>query len=294
MNQPLRFTWSIPINDLEGDLFSWTIECSNGQNNNSSGAINGTKTLLLSGLSYSTTYTIWVNATDPMGSNKSTRQWYTIITQSAGSSGGGGGVVAPSPDTENKKPIANITISESYERYINSKITFDGSKSYDPDGNITSWYWDFGDNTNGTGKTIKHTYSKTGTYNLTLTVTDNQKATDTTTISVMIIQQPNRPPTKPTITGPTNGTTNTLYNYTVLATDPDNDTIRYSIAWGDETLSIDYSPFLPSGTPFTFNHRWTAPGQYILMISVIDNQTCLLYTSPSPRDRTRSRMPSSA
>ena len=36
-----------------------------------------------------------------------------------------------------------------------------------------------------------------------------------------------------------------------------------------------------------------------LMLSVIDNsneiyQTCLLYTSPSPRDRTRSRMPSSA
>ena len=26
----------------------------------------------------------------------------------------------------------------------------------------------------------------------------------------------------------------------------------------------------------------------------IANQTCLLYTSPSPRDRTRSRMPSSA
>ena len=28
--------------------------------------------------------------------------------------------------------------------------------------------------------------------------------------------------------------------------------------------------------------------------TVIDIQTCLLYTSPSPRDRTRSRMPSSA
>ena len=28
--------------------------------------------------------------------------------------------------------------------------------------------------------------------------------------------------------------------------------------------------------------------------SIDDNYTCLLYTSPSPRDRTRSRMPSSA
>ena len=27
---------------------------------------------------------------------------------------------------------------------------------------------------------------------------------------------------------------------------------------------------------------------------LLDNESCLLYTSPSPRDRTRSRMPSSA
>ena len=30
------------------------------------------------------------------------------------------------------------------------------------------------------------------------------------------------------------------------------------------------------------------------LILVIENEDCLLYTSPSPRDRTRSRMPSSA
>ena len=29
-------------------------------------------------------------------------------------------------------------------------------------------------------------------------------------------------------------------------------------------------------------------------ILITDNKICLLYTSPSPRDRTRSRMPSSA
>ena len=31
-----------------------------------------------------------------------------------------------------------------------------------------------------------------------------------------------------------------------------------------------------------------------LFIHRVDNKSCLLYTSPSPRDRTRSRMPSSA
>ena len=49
-NNPLSFTWNIPINDPEGNLFSWTIQCSNGQTNSGTGASNGTKTLALSGL----------------------------------------------------------------------------------------------------------------------------------------------------------------------------------------------------------------------------------------------------
>ncbi|HWR27639.1 MAG TPA: PKD domain-containing protein, partial [Candidatus Thermoplasmatota archaeon] len=74
----LSLTWSIPITDIEGDLFSWTIQCNNGQTNISTGANNGTKTLFLSGLAYSTTYKIWVNATDPTGSDQFIRKWYTI------------------------------------------------------------------------------------------------------------------------------------------------------------------------------------------------------------------------
>ena len=35
-------------------------------------------------------------------------------------------------------------------------------------------------------------------------------------------------------------------------------------------------------------------GKYIYQVEMRDPQGCLLYTSPSPRDRTRSRMPSSA
>ena len=35
-------------------------------------------------------------------------------------------------------------------------------------------------------------------------------------------------------------------------------------------------------------------GYATMNISVVWNDSCLLYTSPSPRDRTRSRMPSSA
>ncbi|MFH1012994.1 MAG: C25 family cysteine peptidase, partial [Thermoplasmatota archaeon] len=79
-NNPLSFNWSIPINDPEGDVFSWTIQCSNGQTNSGTGATNGTKSLALSGLDYLKTYTVWVNATDPTGSGLYTRKWYTFST----------------------------------------------------------------------------------------------------------------------------------------------------------------------------------------------------------------------
>ncbi|HVQ01367.1 MAG TPA: Ig-like domain-containing protein, partial [Candidatus Thermoplasmatota archaeon] len=82
-NNPRSFTWSIPINDSEGDTFSWSIQCSNGQTNGGSGATNGTKSLALSGLAYSTTYKVWVNATDPGGSGRYTRKWYTFTTKAS-------------------------------------------------------------------------------------------------------------------------------------------------------------------------------------------------------------------
>jgi hypothetical protein len=80
-NTPLDITWSIPINDPEGDMFSWTIQCSNGQANSGIGASNGTKSLMLSGLAYSAMYKVWVNATDSSGSGMYTRKWFSFTTE---------------------------------------------------------------------------------------------------------------------------------------------------------------------------------------------------------------------
>jgi hypothetical protein len=77
-NQPLSLTWSISINDQDGDLFDWTIQCNNSQSSSANSASNGTKSLSISGLAYSTTYTVWVNATD---SKNWTREWYTFTTR---------------------------------------------------------------------------------------------------------------------------------------------------------------------------------------------------------------------
>ncbi|MCK4758120.1 MAG: PKD domain-containing protein, partial [Thermoplasmata archaeon] len=60
-------------------------------------------------------------------------------------------------------------------------IILDGSGSYDPDGTIVSYDWDFGDGTTGTGINALITYAAVGNYTIELTVTDNDglSATDT-------------------------------------------------------------------------------------------------------------------
>jgi PKD repeat protein len=66
-------------------------------------------------------------------------------------------------------------------------IMFDASRSYDNDGFIIEYHWDFGDGVTGTGITYNHTYIANGTYNAKLTVMDNDNLTDTFTYNITII-----------------------------------------------------------------------------------------------------------
>ena len=65
-------------------------------------------------------------------------------------------------------------------------VTFDGSGSYDTDGTIVSYAWDFGDGQFGSGVTTTHSYDYSGTYTVTLTVTDEDEATDADTMIVTV------------------------------------------------------------------------------------------------------------
>jgi len=94
-NRPLALTWSILISDAEGDDIDWSIECENGQSNSDAGVGNGTRSLSISGLSYGTEYTIWVNASDD-GSGLTTREWFVFTTLSNSVPQ----VTHPTPDNE--------------------------------------------------------------------------------------------------------------------------------------------------------------------------------------------------
>ncbi|MGH9246804.1 MAG: PKD domain-containing protein [Acidimicrobiales bacterium] len=69
--------------------------------------------------------------------------------------------------------------------------TADGSASSDPDGTITEYEWSFGDGSPpGTGSQVVHAYDTDGTYDVTLTVTDNDGAAVGTTEAVTVETPP--------------------------------------------------------------------------------------------------------
>ncbi len=56
------------------------------------------------------------------------------------------------------------------------EITFDGGPSRDPDGTIVQYSWNFGDGGRGSGRVTRHTYTRWGTFSVSLTVRDNTGA----------------------------------------------------------------------------------------------------------------------
>ena len=88
-------------------------------------------------------------------------------------------------------PVAGEPVADPngpYAGNVNVPITFDGSGSYDSDGGaIVSFAWDFGDGITGSGMTPQHTYLAAGSYDVTLTVIDNEgkENTNATTVSVV-------------------------------------------------------------------------------------------------------------
>jgi len=92
------------------------------------------------------------------------------------------------PYVENKPPIAKFTYSPE-NPVVNERITFNASDSFDPDGNITAYEWEFGDGANGTGETVNHSYSATGNYTVNLTVSDDKEAENSTSEVVNVTEK---------------------------------------------------------------------------------------------------------
>lgn len=73
---------------------------------------------------------------------------------------------------------------------INSTVQFRDSSILSTGGTVTKWLWNFGDGKTSTLQHPVYTYGSAGTYNVTLTITDQSKCVSTVTNSVVISGPP--------------------------------------------------------------------------------------------------------
>ena len=91
----------------------------------------------------------------------------------------------------NGLPVASFTASAT-SGAAPLTINFSAILSFDADGIIVKFEWDFGDGTSGSGESASHTYTTSGSFTVVLRVTDDNGATDTAskTISVSAAEVP--------------------------------------------------------------------------------------------------------
>lgn len=93
---------------------------------------------------------------------------------------------APKP---NVLPTASISSTVS-----DLAVSVDGAGSTDSDGTVVSYGWDFGDGATASGARSTHTYAKSGSYPVSLTVTDDRGGKSTTSKTVAVAAQPEPEP----------------------------------------------------------------------------------------------------
>lgn len=118
------------------------------------------------------TYTATLTVTDDAGLANSTATGTTRITV-------------------NDPPVA--VAGPSRRAAVGELLTFDGSGSSDRDGRLIRHAWDFGNGFKGTGSKVQYAYDRPGSYEVTLTVTDDSSSATsqaTSTLTVLV----NAPP----------------------------------------------------------------------------------------------------
>ncbi len=120
------------------------------------------------------------------GDEAETFEVVLTVTDDDGATGTTSTAVTVAPAASNEPPIARIEVSPE----DNVRFTFEASTSSDPDGTIVGYNWDFGDDETGSGETVTHQYELSGdeaeTFEVVLTVTDDDGATGTTSTTVTV------------------------------------------------------------------------------------------------------------
>ena len=232
VGQPVSFDGS-GSSDPDGTIDSYVWDFGDGSTDTGS---NPTHTYLTSG-----TFTVTLTVTDNDGGSSS-----CTTTAEIG-------------EAPNEPPVCDA--NGPYTGTVGQPVSFDGSGSSDPDGTVDSYVWDFGDGSTDTGSNPTHTYLTSGTFTVTLTVTDNDGASSTCTTTAEIGEAPNEPPVCDA-NGPYNGTVNVPVTFDGSgSSDPDGTVDSYVWDFGDGSTDTGVNP----------THTYVAPGNFTVTLTVTDN-----------------------
>lgn len=132
---------------------------------------------------------------------------------------------------------------------------FDAATSSDADGTIVSWDWDFGDGATATGPTVERTFTAPGTYTVTLTVTDDDGRTGTTSQDVTVVLA------APEASFALTSSQRTVQVDGSASTDPDGTVVSWEWAFGDGATA----------TGPTASHTYTTAGTHTVSLTVTDD-----------------------
>ena len=223
--------------DADGSVVSYRWDFGDGTTSGPSGASSVYHAFAAAG-----TYTVTLTVTDDGGLTDSTSQTVQV-------------------GAPNQPPVAAFSFSPAHPM-AGDWVQFDGSASFDPDGTITAYSWNFGDGSTASGVSRYHQFTAPGTYTVTLTVTDDGGLTNSTTQTVQVTA-PNQAPTAAFNYSPTNPGVGAWVRFDASSSaDPDGSITAYSWNFGDGNTST---------TGPVVYHQFTAPGTYTVTLTVTDD-----------------------
>ncbi|WP_400072158.1 malectin domain-containing carbohydrate-binding protein [Zobellia russellii] len=142
-------------------------------------------------------------------------------------------------------------------------VSFNGNGSSD-DKDIVSYTWNFGDGTaNGTGALVEHTFTNAGSFDVSLTVADEEGEVDVDTVTI-VVEAPNEAPVAVAVATPLNGEAPLEVSFTGSNSTDDDGTENLNFAWsfgnGDTSSLAD--------PVYTYNTE----GTYTVTLTVTDSE----------------------
>ena len=152
----------------------------------------------------------------------------------------------------NSPPVANFTFYPTIPSK-NETVIFNASSSYDPDGIITNYTWNFGDGSIAYGMIVNHSYANDSIYNVTLTVRDDNNATANITKQIIVDETP--------VANFSFVVNDKSVIFNSSSYDPDGSIVNYTWNFGDEKTAYGEN----------VSHNYTQEAIYHACLTVVDN-----------------------